>query len=477
MGGRRRDARANGWIAAVASAIIGFALAAASPAMAATTLGQTSASSPGDCTAGAWRLEDTTGTAAPGYAAPPDSVITSWSTYAAAGAGQQMQLKLFRLTDAAFHYLVVGESAIESLTPSSANTFSTRIPVGAGDLLGSYQPSTSSDIACEFMTSDNADHFVGGPDDATPGSTVAALGGGNEFRLNESAVLEPDADGDGYGDETQDTCPLDPTTHTDPCQADLSLTEVASAPAVTLGDTVSFTITVKNDSAYIVAKAVSVSAPLSSGLALVSATGGSCSLGTCAVGDLAPGGSAIVTVIARGTGVGAQAQAASVASQTPDLNTANNSAVMAVTVVQPSTGPPNNSAVPPVAVPSGGPAPFSGLKLRSQTIKVGKSGKVKITATCAATAVGNCVGTDTLTSAGKVRLRRIGAKRKTKTLRLGKATFSLPAGQTRKITIKLSKSALKLLAKEHRVKAVQRAVSHDSRNTPKTTTGRITLTK
>jgi hypothetical protein len=31
------------------------------------------------------------------------------------------------------------------------------------------------------------------------------------------AVVEPDADGDGFGDETQDTCPSDPTRQAPPC--------------------------------------------------------------------------------------------------------------------------------------------------------------------------------------------------------------------------------------------------------------------
>src|SRR2546429_433363 len=121
-------------------------------------------------------------------------------------------------------------------------------------------------------------------------------GPGVGYDINVSATLEPDVDGDGYGDETQDSCPTDPTTHTDPCQADLSLTETASAPTVTLGNAVTFTITAKNNSAYNTAKSVSISDPLSAGLTFVSASGGLCSGGTCSIGDLAKGASAVVTV-------------------------------------------------------------------------------------------------------------------------------------------------------------------------------------
>ena len=45
-----------------------------------------------------------------------------------------------------------------------------------------------------------------------------------------SAVVEPDADHDQYGDISQDDCPADPTRQTGPCVTDLSLA-LAAAPA------------------------------------------------------------------------------------------------------------------------------------------------------------------------------------------------------------------------------------------------------
>jgi hypothetical protein len=41
----------------------------------------------------------------------------------------------------------------------------------------------------------------------TPFSTTSF----NTFRMDVAAVLEPDADGDNFGDETQDLCPTDAT--------------------------------------------------------------------------------------------------------------------------------------------------------------------------------------------------------------------------------------------------------------------------
>jgi hypothetical protein len=55
--------------------------------------------------------------------------------------------------------------------------------------------------------------------EATPAGPLnqeRAMNAGNQFRVDVGAVLEPDADGDGFGDETQDACPSDASTQ-GPC--------------------------------------------------------------------------------------------------------------------------------------------------------------------------------------------------------------------------------------------------------------------
>lgn len=53
--------------------------------------------------------------------------------------------------------------------------------------------------------------------DPAPGETRGAVGAPEpETLVNVSAVLEADTDGDGFGDETQDQCPTDPSTQ-GPC--------------------------------------------------------------------------------------------------------------------------------------------------------------------------------------------------------------------------------------------------------------------
>ena len=122
-------------------------------------------------------------------------------------------------------------------------------------------------------------------------------------------------------------------------------------------------------------------------------------------------------------------------------------------------------------------APFGGLTFGSRTATVAGTGKVQVPLSCPASSVGNCVGTDIVQTAGKVTLRAVAAKHKPKAkiLTLGKGSFSIPAGTTKKVTIKLSHAALKLLRKKHKLKAKQTIVSHDNRNLRRTTTGSLTL--
>jgi hypothetical protein len=86
---------------------------------------------------------------------------------------------------------------------------STRRTVQAGDFVGIEFPDTVKDGAngpprqCAFKTGGNA-----------PGTTqtyTTATCNNNEWLVQ--ATVEPDADHDGFGDETQDQCPTNASTH------------------------------------------------------------------------------------------------------------------------------------------------------------------------------------------------------------------------------------------------------------------------
>jgi hypothetical protein len=80
-----------------------------------------------------------------------------------------------------------------------------------------------------------------------------------------------------------------------------------------------------------------------------------------------------------------------------------------------------------------------------------------------------CVGKDTLHT---IKAFAVSAKHKRQ---LGSASFSIPAGKTKTITIKLTSTALKLLSQKHTLAALERVIAHDGQGTSKTTTARITI--
>jgi Ca2+-binding RTX toxin-like protein len=125
--------------------------------------------------------------------------------------------------------VIADGSELRTIPASSGlHTFPTQISVKAGDYIGIR--STSGE--CGIETGNAADTWDFRFGTATPvGATgnFAELSGGI---WDISAQLEPDADGDGFGDETQDQCPTDPSTQ-GPCPAPGPIT-TPTGPAPTL---------------------------------------------------------------------------------------------------------------------------------------------------------------------------------------------------------------------------------------------------
>lgn len=135
------------------------------------------------------------------YSAPTAGVITSWtaqttSTFSAAlrvgrrGASNSIQ--------------IFGKADVAQVSPGQA-ALPVRIPVDAGDLIGLYYPRQDSAFPCS-RESDRSYSIAYGAGDAYQAFFIA------NFQLNVSATLEPDTDGDGFGDTTQDNCSTDATT-------------------------------------------------------------------------------------------------------------------------------------------------------------------------------------------------------------------------------------------------------------------------
>jgi len=118
--------------------------------------------------------------------------------------------------------------------------------------------------------------------------------------------------------------------------ADVSITNSDTPDPVGVGGNLTYTLHVQN-SGPDAAAAVTVTDPLPGGVTFVSSasTAGSCSgttTVTCALGSLASGAGATVTIVVSPTAGGTLSNTAGVAATSADPNTANNSATATTTV-------------------------------------------------------------------------------------------------------------------------------------------------
>lgn len=169
-----------------------LALVCAASAQAQTIVGQVApADPPLACTGPSYDATQAPTSSTNPYVIPAAGVITSWSTNAAAGAGQTLVFKVLRPIGGP-NYNVLAQEGPVGLTPSVLNTLSARIPVQAGDVLG-MNTSTGAGVpnACLFKTSP-ADFFAATPEpgNAPPGSTVILNPVAPGYRLNLQATLQ-----------------------------------------------------------------------------------------------------------------------------------------------------------------------------------------------------------------------------------------------------------------------------------------------
>ncbi len=119
-------------------------------------------------------------------------------------------------------YTVVATEAETPIVQGVLNTFPARIPVKAGDqpaiwitpMIGSACYYTAGAAAGDVVAFRGGSHPEPAVGSAYP--TPTTIGG--SALLDLSAQLEPDVDGDGFGDETQDSCPQLQSTQV-PCPA------------------------------------------------------------------------------------------------------------------------------------------------------------------------------------------------------------------------------------------------------------------
>jgi hypothetical protein len=221
----------------LAAATIG-ALAIPGSASGATTIGQTAPTAGDVATCGGATLFLTpTVAGAPEYVVPAGGgVLTSWSvqgpTTVSGPPTDDLRLKVVEQT-ATNTYRIVAEDSIQSILPAVLNTFSTRIPVEGGECIALWVPEGLQPCTFETFNPGDLQEYKGGSH-PEPGIGATFVTDSTDVgrRTNVSASLEADADGDGYGDESQDGCPTDPqrqdacTPDTDPPE-----TEITKHPA------------------------------------------------------------------------------------------------------------------------------------------------------------------------------------------------------------------------------------------------------
>lgn len=315
----------------LALATVLAALGPAAAAHAATTVGS-DLSQPANTTAcitACTALTTLSATGAPVAVAPFDGVIVRWRAKAGAPA-PGVALRTVRSTGTGT-YAGVATGETQSV-PTGTSTFATRIPVKAGDIVGA----DSGANAMLFATSTTTDVQTFSPS-LTTFSHPSSPKPNRELLVN--ADIEPDADGDGYGDETQDLCPDDPTRHT-ACLSNLSVSVKPDPAPLTVGRVLTFTIKVSNagpSTAQDVGLVVNL--PFSATPLQVRAGRGFCGGGytlACRLGPIEHDDSATVVLTVRPEVVGTLVMNATASTPTTQTSTDDDVFTSDVTVLPPT---------------------------------------------------------------------------------------------------------------------------------------------
>lgn len=298
-----------------------LALPAAAPA--AVEIGQTAPTTgTGVCDAASTFAQ--TSAEAPGYTVPAAGVITELRTEDQTLAGNRLHVFRPRGSDS---FTVLASLPVEPAT--GIIRIPARVPVQPGDVLG-VSTGPDPDQHCIIPGSNVASSYnlVATSAAPAPDRGEITLAEADQARLNVAATLEPDADGDAYGDETQDACPDDGTRTTDACSADLFIAQLPVEGSVERDDVNVITIAVRNNGSSI-ARDVRVIEHMPAGVQLVGTTpsSGGCAGGApvdCTFPAIPPGGTESVLVVVRAVATGPKTLTARVSSPTPDPNAENN---------------------------------------------------------------------------------------------------------------------------------------------------------
>lgn len=147
----------------------------------------------------------------PAYTVPAGGgVVTAWSHMGPdpIGFADTMALQMLRPVTGN-QFKVIGQSEVKTIF-NGPNSFPTRIPVQAGDVVGVFVQHPGNVAYCQeqapMFNEGDKTREIDGTQNPAVGTTLDFAANEQSARLDVAAMVEPDKDGDGFGDESQDNC-------------------------------------------------------------------------------------------------------------------------------------------------------------------------------------------------------------------------------------------------------------------------------
>src|SRR5436190_16631602 len=283
-------------IAALVAAATAAAPAAASTTVESTIVGDSSSS----CDTGTivWNAD-------PGTVVPAGGgVITSLSSKSGSD-GNHVSLKVMRPGSGTA--TVLATTPLLTYSGGAAGQTGLRVPVQAGDVVAIWVGNDATECAVNGSGGAIAGN-TGIATDPQPGASVPFMSASGAT-IAVSGTLEPDADRDGFGDETQDSCPSDAAIHEGSCVVDLGAALTAVPSKIGVGDVSVLTATISNASTG-TGQGITMLTTPSPGLSvLTTSLGSACTFAgalSCPLGSLAGGASQAIIIVVKGNQTGAQ---------------------------------------------------------------------------------------------------------------------------------------------------------------------------
>jgi uncharacterized repeat protein (TIGR01451 family) len=306
------------------------ALAPASGAGAATTVGSDLSKPASDtaCTgATCTYFTGDAATGAPVAVAPFDGVVVRWQVKSGSTA-TAVKLRVLRPSGSGAY--VSAAAGDPQALQIGTNVFPARVPVKTGDVIAMDGSSSTKVFASPVPTAAYYFQPLGA------GSFAQTPQKQTSRELLLSADIERDADGDGYGDETQDLCPTDETRHT-ACLSNVSVSMVPTPAPIAVGRPLTFTIKVSNEGPSAAQDVgLSVALPFSATPLQARAGRGYCRGAytiDCRLGQIARGDTATVVVVVRPEVVGTVVVTASATTPTAQSATGDDAFTSDVTIL------------------------------------------------------------------------------------------------------------------------------------------------